>query len=388
MANELQARPDQIDTITAVFADETVLRLPPRKIQRWNESGLSRKYFEIDEPTQTISWYHSLTTALGRVTPTPEHLKKWIAETGYDAAIEYRDERAHVGTILHILIAQFLQARTITRNAVHAEIERYREQYQLGDGMYNFDGWASELFRDLLSFAVFVRETRLEPVAIEIMCAGTEGFWPVATAIDLVAYMWLPMDSATEISAAIEEWQPTAAWHPLANQVLSMGFGDGRQYEIQFGEFYKSGPRKGEPRILSAHRRVLALGDYKSSLKGFPDSLAKQVKIGQMLFEQNFPDLKIEHLFGWRPSDWRTRPTYHLVDVTGKVDDFLANAALAHACADLGSPRPPAKQQYPEEISLDGELPEILTLEPEQIILGSRAPQPDSAAEQTTEDAA
>src|SRR5690606_18783260 len=95
------------------------------------------------------------------------------------------------------------------------------------------DEWHANAKRDVLALAQFIREHNVRPLGVEVCLASDE--MGVAGTIDLPCKMTVMQDG---------DW----------------------------GEVYKSGPRKGETKITKAPVEVTAIVDFKSGMKGFWES--------------------------------------------------------------------------------------------------------------------
>ena len=122
------------------------------------------------------------------------------------------------------------------------------------------DDWVYELQSDLAAFAKFANDVELKPLAIEVMLCSEK--YKIAGAIDLVA-------------------------------------------EITYNK-----------------KRIIVLIDFKSSRKNY-SSISHELQLGyyKAMWEENFPNYKIDKIYNWKPKDFRTAtPTYTLTDQSEKCD--------------------------------------------------------------------
>jgi len=269
----MQALP--IEKVTALYFDKEALREPAYRLFRINTpKGRYYYTFENDEPVL----YMGVTTMLGMVIPKAEGLIKWIADMGYEESRRYMMERAYYGTLLHIQIADFLINGSYTFSDVPSIVDAYIEKEGI---VANRDQYIVDIQKDMLAFCQFAYDYKVKPIAIEIMLVHPDGY---SGTIDLIAYMEVPVK----------------------------GF---------WGETYKSGERKGEPKESTKSIRMLTVIDIKSTRKSTAhEEKDVQLEAYKQLIEHNFPDLQIQRLYNWSPKDWRETPSYNLNDKTDSVD--------------------------------------------------------------------
>ena len=286
--NELKEKLE-IEELQATYFDKDALLLQPESIYRLQGEG-NRYYYTFNsegEPT----FYISVTTMIKQTLPTSQHLIKWIAEKGYDESKEYTDERANYGTFLHIEIAKLLINESYDLDKLKNELKAYLAEQKLPD---SFIEWHEELKKDLLAFAQFMIDHDVKPLAIEIILTNpNDGY---AGAIDLVCEL------------TIEE----------------KGF---------WGETYKSGANKGEPKETKKEVRKRAIIDFKSGRKGFYESSEIQLHAYKRMWDLHFDQYPVDILLNWSPKNWITAPSYNLKDQTGsknaeKLDYLVQLAAI------------------------------------------------------------
>jgi hypothetical protein len=140
--------------------------------------------------------------------------------------------------------------------------------------------WSHELKKDLLSFATFVREYDVKPLAIEIPLASK--IVGAAGTLDLPCTMKVPVSGA-------------------------------------YGAKLKSGKNKGKRKVIKTRRLMRCLVDFKSGRSGFYDSHEVQLLLYRELWNKQFPEHRIKRIFNWSPAEWRVTPKYKLKDQTGSV---------------------------------------------------------------------
>lgn len=259
--------------IQAEFFNEDALQEQPETVYRLDSSG-HRYYYTFDEDGEP-RFYVSVTTLIKQTLPTSPSLVKWIADMGYEESQRYAQERAHYGTFMHSQIAELLIARCYNLDTIRDRLKLFIESEQLPS---DFMGYADDIKKDILAFAQFMKDTDLNPLAIELVLTNPEDGY--AGAIDLAAEL------------TIEE----------------KGF---------FGEVYKTGVNTGKPKETKRQRRIRAIIDFKSGRKGFFPEYEIQLHAYMKMWNMHFEAHPIDKVFNWSPKEWRGKiPTYNFKDQT------------------------------------------------------------------------
>lgn len=268
---------------------------PVAPIRRFSQ-GNNRYYYRV-EPDGEITLFSSGTTLIkDGYAESEAALEEWrnkLKSEGKDPVYELM-YAAMRGTLLHILAGDFIQQKEISIENLnqyfisnHPEIttKPYYMEVLISDTLW--------LQKGLLAFAQFVKEYNVQPLAIELILTSEK--YMVASPVDMVCTM------------DIEE----------------KGF---------FGEVYKSGARKGEPKETKQVKTITAIVDFKSS-KAFYDKHALQLKLYRQMMSECYPNVKIEGLYNWSPKEWTSEtPTYNLKEQSGgKLED------LCHTVFEQGS---------------------------------------------------
>jgi hypothetical protein len=277
------------ETLSADYINEGTLRRPSYILSRVSD-GETRMYCKEGLRGEHFTWYPGVTAVNDAVVPNTG-LMWWYLKHGIAQAKRYRDERCSFGSLMHRCFADVVFSGKIDYDTLPAIITAHFDIEHL---RYNLLEWTEELSKDLTSFAWWVKTANVVFHAIEIpVCSD---ILHIATQVDFICEM---------------DWKVK-------------GF---------FGEEYKSGPRKGEPKETTKIVRALGIGDAKSKLKAnkddkdasftSPKSNAVQLAFCDALVKENFPDLyaQYEHvvLFNWHPVNWRTEPDAHIVNQSDKI---------------------------------------------------------------------
>lgn len=305
-----------------LYKKQSVYRLDGADI-RW--------YYTISNHGQ-VQFYGSVTSILDKTLPTSPYLIKWIADHGVQGANRLRDQKAEYGTLMHLVIADYLQQETYNLNMMHFIVQHYAREHRI---QYDVSWWAESLQKDLLSFDAFCKEYNVKPLAVEMVCAAPNlGY---AGCIDLVCEM----------------------------TIQEKGF---------IGEMYKSGPQKGEPKESKFDKTIKAIVDFKSGKHQFYENNEIQANMYMRLWNACYPEAKVERCFNWRPSEWEgTDPTFNLKDQTlVKSCEKIPHLLKLFAIDVPPSPKP--KLEMTGTINLNGQFDGVIRRKPaEEIALERRA---------------
>jgi hypothetical protein len=289
---------------------------PPNPIWRLNNNG-RRWYFTLIDNVPKL--YASVTTFIKQSLPQAPQLMKWIADVGYDESRAIMEEKAHYGTFMHIQIAELLIKREYDLDKLRIRMLQYAKEHNIPD---SFVEQSKEMAKDILAFAQFAKDCEVEPLAIEIVLYHPEDGY--AGAIDLVCKM------------TVEE----------------SGY---------FGEVYKTGEQKGQPKLTKGKVEVRAIVDFKSGRKGFYESHEIQLQAYKEMWDIHFPTMPINRLYNWSPKDWRDRPSYNLTDQTNKKSLRKLPYLVAIAKLENKGAEEMTSMFFKGNISLDSDFTENIT---------------------------
>lgn len=267
-----------LETEQQYYAAEWIKDIPTPILYRMTVAG-KRVYYEMGADGYPIIYDGATNNIANGYCDTSGALEKWKNEMrlkGKDPD-EYANYRADLGTIMHYLFGLYLTGvnikliptwiRKVVKEA-KLRIDRYRMERILVD---NID----ELIEDLISFAIFCKERHVKPVLIEKMLRSSR--LKVASSVDAV----VEMDSEPETV----------------------------EIEVETGEFYKTGAKKGQPKTekkkIKRCRRIFAILDFKSNRKGnFYDEYAFQLELYRRMILENYGKiLEIEEIYNFAPGD-------------------------------------------------------------------------------------
>lgn len=122
----------------------------------------SDKRFYYD--TETKKFYISATTFCSYVLPENPYLTKWKQELGVFEANRRASEAALYGTLLHLLIEDFVALENYSKTMMEAKIDEFVGRHAME---HNARSWHRELKNDMLSFAQFAFERNIDVIASE-----------------------------------------------------------------------------------------------------------------------------------------------------------------------------------------------------------------------------
>ena len=280
---------------------------------RFNFAGKRYYYDSVPELATSV------TTILGEVLPEGYAVKKLISEMGLDGFNKFLRERATYGTAMHTLANQYLLSgvEPESRHLSLGDIERHVRVVVQETGLnVNVETWKRELTRDLLALVAFYREHNVTPVAIEpvVACKGLGLYY--AGAIDLVCHM----------------------------DIKVKGF---------FGEVYKTGDKRGQPKETNETQRVMAIVDYKSGKNGFRTSHEAQLAMYKFALMESWAVDEELYLFNLSPKDWTgDSPTFTLKDQTNsKFNNAEVIRALLMIYKAMGEDKEPVVELFEDTIN-------------------------------------
>jgi hypothetical protein len=284
------------EQVNTQWFDEDALRLPNYTVGRINY-GNGRSYVKLvgGELAMPFKLYTSLTTAINTCAPMEKPLLEWYCKLGLAEADRQLKISQHYGTLMHLLIGEFLINNFFDFDQVDEKVNEYLSEQSFFER--EAEGWADKLKYDIAAFIAFAQDYKVKPLGIEYVLLSNKGY---GTLIDLVCKM------------TIEE----------------KGF---------FGEVYKSGERKGEAKETKQAKEITALINFKSGRHQFYRSNGIQAECERLLWEENFPDIKIDASFNWSPKEWITEPGYNLKDWKGEIELTEIEAVLQIANVRFGS---------------------------------------------------
>lgn len=272
------------EAMLPVFFNKQALREPSIRLYQLNTKG-TRYYYYFDSDG-VARFMPSVTTVLRNTMPENVFLTDWKIGLGKDKAEAYTAERAAYGTFYHICIERLIINRSYNLDELKTELAKYIEREQLPSSFINY---AESLKRDLLAFAQWMYDYDIMPYAVEISLFSKEyGF---AGMVDLVA-------NIRKYPRSDEK----KAREKLAEETVKA---KGDEAKLA-----KLGDKLAEINQKFAEREN-AIIDFKSGKKGFYEEYEIQLGMYRMMWENWYPEVKIDALYNIAPKEWRKTPTYN-----------------------------------------------------------------------------
>lgn len=263
------------------------LQRPMSFIRRFSQ-GNKRFYYTVSK-TGEVELYASATTLIkdgyAEDTFALEAWRNKLKSEGKSPEKEL-NYAASRGTLMHCLIADYIQGLPMNLNNLSQYFfEKHPDLLAVAHFNEIMQKDSEWLKKAIFAFGQFVVEYKVKPLALELIMKSD--IYGVASPIDMLCTM------------EIEESGP-------------------------WGEPLKSGPNKGEPKVIKRPKTIVAIIDFKSSQNGFFDKHYFQLQLYKRMVKENYPNLEVEGLYNWSPKDWKgTTPTYNLKEQSdGKLNDL------------------------------------------------------------------
>ena len=236
-----------------------------------------RFYFTKANKDAPVTVYNSGTTLIGNYRDMEgeralENYRIGLINSGKDPEVVLKT-RQDYGTLMHIIFGRILMGETTTFETLENFVIQASTEARL-DKAYTTQlvkSHLTEFKKDVAAFLAWIRDYKIEPLGVEVVMKSDRH--KVATPLDLICY-------AT---------------------VKVKGF---------WGEVYKSGVKKGQPKETYKEEKQLIIVDFKSGKKGFWDKNVLQLLLSKGIFEENFPDMEIQGVYNFAPNDWKKDPSY------------------------------------------------------------------------------
>jgi hypothetical protein len=252
-----------IEEVKAIYFNNDAIVAQPEPVYRL-DSSQAKFYYTFDHSLFRPEYFMAVTTFLSKLVPLAQGIIDKMVELGKDRFEAYRNERAAYGTMMDIEFNKFLIAGTYDMEAIPDIVK----EYHLSSGIKgNAKTWIDEFNKDITSFAQWVHDYNVKPLAIGLMLVSRN--LGIGGQIDL----------ACEMNA----------------------------------ELYS------EKTPLEKRKRVRALVDYKSGKSGFYETNILQLEAYKEMWEENFPEYPIDMIANYAGTNWIKEPNYNFKDHTSSV---------------------------------------------------------------------
>jgi hypothetical protein len=265
-----------------------------------------------------------VTSVLKKTMPTPPSLIKWMASFpgGYEAAREYTEVAAAKGTIMHGIFADFVNGLIPEFDSIEwHEYIALKIRKQRADKKYHGE-WQHFMKKAILSLMQWIEDYEVTILLMEVALVSEElGY---AGQLDVVCQM----NDRIYTKPVVEVFpvkKPKTDRPKRQTKALAAAH-EARHWEVEATKVseeprrYSPGPMpdletRREPNmenikdlyVFNPRRRVNALVDFKSGEHN-SDSHAVQLSMYVPLFQEHFPNFKIDQVWNWHPTDWRENP--------------------------------------------------------------------------------
>ncbi len=254
-----------IEQVIALYFDSDSIVAQPEPVYRF-DSSKQKFYYTFNPITMRPEYFMAVTTLLAATLPTPAPIVEKMVELGKAGFDAYRNERSLYGTMMDIEFNKFLIAGTYDMEAIPDIV---RTHHQESGSRSDVKAWIDEFNTDITSFAQWIFDYNVKPLAIGIMLVSRQ--LQIGGQLDLVCEM---------------------------NDVLYT-----------------------DKTPLAQRKRVRRIVDYKSGKSGFYDSHKLQLEGYKECWNENFSIYPIDGIANFAPKAWLKEPTYSFKDHTG--DDML-----------------------------------------------------------------
>jgi hypothetical protein len=243
------------------------------------DKGGKRHYVRVYEDGLTIvaPGFHTVLEEA----PKAWGLQEWYKRMTPEQIRFYTVNSANYGTYFHVMCARLLKGERvpINKDFLKADMERFFEENEFD--FYECMQWVREkkrdIRKDLIGFTHFCQQRNVKPIAIEYPVMERHGL--VATTLDLVCELdWI---------------------------------------------------KKRRTALIDLKSGALDKDEKKQSSAGRQNNDI-QLYVGKALWEQEFPNIKIEMLFNYAPENFRMSTMFKYIQNEKKKDEEVRQSARTH----------------------------------------------------------
>jgi len=312
--------------VTPLYTDYQGQQLPSELLYR-EDMGNARYYYTLSKRNKP-KFYMSATTFTSLMLPVSPFLIQWYARLGMEAATDFVDDAADKGTFMHEMFAKLM----IEKEFDWDKVDYYLQEYEKEVGPIQKEIYRYKLEKQMLGFQKWIFDYQIKPIAVEYPTFGRY----LAGTIDLVAnatFLKEGIYGRSNNSFVLNDLNGKSIRQVKEDAVIELldridekyikvrqhrDIGVMQMEHMDFDLMYKSNGKnykKGDPRITKGPVPKVIMVDFKSG-KHFYTGHAAQLHIYNRIWKMRFPQIVIEELFNWSPSDWRSEPSYHFKQQT------------------------------------------------------------------------
>lgn len=217
---------------------------------------------------QDVKILAGITTCVKKVYPTSPHVIEWMMKNPQGKLRELAD----FGSTVHYAILKYLTGEPY-QTCMHQMYERF-----------------NDVCREVMAFQRFKKDVKFEVLAIEIPLKGNIGKCEMVATLDLVL----------RVKGTVE-----------------------KTVMVQDGE-YTRGEKKGQPKMVKGKEKEeieeIWVVDIKSNSQNkdnkdfYHDSHLPQLIAQKAIWEQNYPNLKVDRIMNYASNNWTSTPSYKLCE--------------------------------------------------------------------------
>lgn len=266
-----------IEEMKAQYFDSQVLHEPNYRLYQLNSRG-KRYYYMFDE-NGNPTFYPSVTTILKNVMPENVQLTEWKLSLGKEQSLAYSLERASYGTFIHSQLAELMISRTYPLDEIHERLSKYAERENLPIAFV--EDHEEEAKADIVAFAKWMRDYDVRPYAVEVSIYSPT--LKIAGMIDLVCNIRVKpvsdeIKAVEKLNEKLAKVDAEEKRKPILEQINAV--------HEEYSE------------------RIDAICDFKSGKKGFYDEYAIQLELYRQMWNENYLEHPIYHIFNIAPKEW------------------------------------------------------------------------------------
>jgi len=265
---------NQIEKVEAPWSLE--IEMPDTIFYRSKIHGKERYYFTVNEKMDRAEFFVGTTSWIKEVYPPSPFLIKWYKTKSEEEIDQILEDTSSYGTFFHEQVNKFVRYGEYDMDNAISDVQVFCE----AAGLPVHYWWADKVCNDMLSLNQLFIEKEIKPIASEIVLHSREPFLRGGSC-DFVCEMTF---NRKRVVAIID---------------------------------FKTGQISNDPPNTNHH--AAQLYDYRK------------------MWNELYPDIPVEMVFNWSPTDWRKNPTSgKLVNQTSDEVEAMYHRRLEDAAMMYG----------------------------------------------------